>query len=313
MLVKAALNAGALAFLAAGYKSAEDMSAEVQAVKAATDEPFGVNVFAPGTPTAHDAALGDYVRSLSKDAARVDVALGEATWDDDDWNAKLAALLNDPPAVVSFTFGCPSSRVVADLHQRRCVVLVTVTSPDEARRAAQADVDGLCAQGIEAGAHRASFVDDGAGEGLGVLELVRAIAQVTSLPQIAAGGVMSSYDVRRALDAGALAVQCGTAFLRCPESGASDAHKAALVDPRFTTTALTRSFSGRSARGLVNQFMTDHPDAPSAYPEINNATRPLRLAASNVGDLDRMSLWAGVGFASATSLPVAQVVRRLSA
>ena len=100
--------------------------------------------------------------------------------------------------------------------------------------------------------------------------------RVTDLPEIAAGGIVDRDQVDTVLAAGAVAVQCGTAFLRCPESGAHAAYKAALIDPRFTHTAVTRAFSGRPARGLVNRFMIEHVDVPAAYPEINNATRPLR-------------------------------------
>ena len=108
-----------------------------------------------------------------------------------------------------------------------------------------------------------------------------------------------------------IAASSAGAFLRCPESGAHPLHKAALADPRFTRTAITRAFSGRPARGLVNRFMLDHPDAPCAYPEINSATRPLRAAAVAAGDVDRTSLWAGEGFRAATARPAAEVVELL--
>jgi nitronate monooxygenase len=124
---------------------------------------------------------------------------------------------------------------------------------------------------------------------------------------------MTAAQVRAVLAAGAVAAQCGTAFLRCTESGAHPLHKAALADPRYTETALTRAFSGRPARGLVNQFIRDHTDAPAAYPEINNATRPLRAAAAADGDTDRMSLWAGQGFRQALDGPAGEIVTMLSA
>ena len=123
---------------------------------------------------------------------------------------------------------------------------------------------------------------------------------------------MDSVAVSEALRAGAVAAQCGTAFLRCPESGAHPLHKAALVDPEYTGTAMTRAFSGRRARGLVNRFVRDHPDAPSAYPEINSATRPLRAAAAAAGDPGRMSLWAGTGHRDAVVRPAAEVVHLLT-
>jgi nitronate monooxygenase len=308
-LVIAAARAGALGFLAAGYKTAEAMTAEIAAVRAATGEPFGVNVFVPGAPYADPAELRRYLDSLSADGTT-----GEASWDDDHFDAKIPALLADPPPVVSFTFGCPSPEVVTALQHEGATVIITVTSPAEAVAAASAGADAVCSQGFEAGAHRGTFVnDDAPGRDLGLLSLIGAVAAVTSLPQIAAGGIMGPRQVNAVLAAGALAAQCGTAFLRCPESGAHPRYKAALADPRYAATTMTRAFSGRPARGLVNQFMRDHADAPPAYPEINNATRPLRAAAAAEGDTERMSLWAGQGYRSATGQPAGEIIERLSA
>jgi len=308
-LVIAAAGAGALGFLAAGYKTPAAMAAEMADVRAATAQPFGVNVLLPGTPYPDAAALDRYLGSL-----RTAGPLGDATWDDDGFGGKIAALLAEPPAVTSFTFGCPPAEVIRALQDAGSLVLVTVTSPAEAALAAGAGVDALCAQGYEAGAHRGTFAnDDQPGRDYGLLSLIGEVARVTSLPQVAAGGIMDPRQVRAVIAAGAVAAQCGTAFLRCPESGAHPRYKAALTDPHYTATTLTRAFSGRLARGLANQFIRDHQDAPAAYPEINNATRPLRAAAAADGDTERMSLWAGQGWRSATGQPAGEIIERLSA
>jgi len=303
-LVIAAARAGALGFLAAGYKTAAAMTAEIAAVRAATSEPFGVNVFVPGAPCPDLAELRRYLDSLSAEGT-----IGDPSWDDDHFGAKVAALLADPPPVVSFTFGCPLAEVVAALQGAGATVIVTVTSADEAVTAASAGADAVCVQGFEAGAHRGTFTnDDAPGRDLGLLSLIGAVAGVTGLPQIAAGGVMGPRQVNAVLAAGAVAAQCGTAFLRCPESGAHPLHKAALGDPRYTATTLTRAFSGRPARALVNRFVLQYAGAPAAYPEINGATRPLRAAAAARGDTERMSLYAGQGYRSATTLPAGEIV-----
>ena len=308
-LVIAAAGAGALGFLAAGYKTPAAMAAEMADVRAATAQPFGVNVLLPGTPYPDPAALDRYLGSL-----RTAGPLGDATWDDDGFGGKIAALLAEPPAVTSFTFGCPPAEVIRALQDAGSLVVVTVTSPAEAALAAGAGVDALCAQGYEAGAHRGTFAnDDQPGRDYGLLSLIGEVARVTSLPQVAAGGIMDPRQVRAVIAAGAVAAQCGTAFLRCPESGAHPRYKAALTDPHYTATTLTRAFSGRLARGLANQFIRDHQDAPAAYPEINNATRPLRAAAAADGDTARMSLWAGQGWRSATGQPAGEIIERLSA
>jgi nitronate monooxygenase len=308
-LVIAAARGGAVAFLAAGYKKPEAMAAEMTAVRAATAEPFGVNVFVPGAPNEDAGALTKYLDSLGTAGP-----LGDATWDDDGFEGKVGALLADPPAITSFTFGCPAAEVISALRNAGSAVAVTVTSPGEAEIAAAAGADALCVQGFEAAAHRGTFVnDDAPGRDLGLLSLIGAVAAVTGLPQIATGGIMGPRHVHAVLAAGAVAAQCGTAFLRCPESGAHPLYKAALADPRYTATTVTRAFSGRPARGLVNRFILDHADAPAAYPEINNATRPLRAAAAASGDTGRMSLWAGQGYRSAAELPAGEIIERLGA
>ncbi len=323
-LIAAAAEAGAVGFVAAGYKSALAMRAEIDAVTAATAEPFGVNVFVPGAPTAETAALASYLATIAADASQVGAEPGEACWDDDDWPAKIADLIARPVPIVSFTFGCPEPGVVSALRAAGSSVWVTVTEPQEAEQAAAAGADCLCVQGPEAGAHRGTFTNaqgtmdtrtrqrSGSTSGFtggsaagaaggGLLGLIAAVRGISDLPVVAAGGIMDAAGVAGVLAAGASAAQCGTAFLRCPESGAHPAYQAALADPRFAATAVTRAFSGRPARGLVNRFMADHQDAPAAYPEINNATRPIRAAAAAAGDVDRMSLWAGQGFRAATN------------
>ena len=304
-LVVAAARAGALGWLAAGYKTPEAMAAEIAAVRAATAEPFGVNVFVPGAPYPDRRTLAGYLDSLGP-------GLGDASWDDDGFDGKVAALLTDPPAVTSFTFGCPPPGVIRALQDAGSAVVITVTSPAEAALAEQGGADGLCVQGYEAGAHRGTFVnDDAPGRARGLLALIGEVAAVTALPQIAAGGIMGPRQVQAVLAAGAVAAQCGTAFLRSPESGAHPLYKAALADPRYTATTVTRAFSGRPARGLVNEFIVEHADAPPAYPELNNATRPLRAAAAARGDTERMSLWAGQGYRLAAELPAAEIIERL--
>lgn len=306
-LVIAAGRSGALGFLAAGYKTAAAMTAEMAAVRAGGGAAFGVNVFVPGVQCSEAEDLARYLKAVG-------AVPEDGIWDDDDFVGKVTALLADPPPVVSFTFGCPEAAVISALQDAGTFVVVTVTNPAEALAAADSGADALCVQGIEAGAHRATFANvDSPGQDYGLLALIGAVSSVTSLPLIAAGGIMNAGQVRAALVAGAVAAQCGTAFLRCPESGAHPLHKAALADPRYPGTTLTRAFSGRPARGLINRFILDHTDAPAAYPEINNATRPLRAAAAARGDTDRMSLWAGQGFRSALELPAGEVAALLAA
>jgi nitronate monooxygenase len=311
-LVVAGAGAGALGFLAGGYKTAAGLREEMAAVRAAGVDAFGVNLFVPGEPTADPGGLAAYIGRLGPEAAALGVTLGEARWDDDDYPAKVEAVLAAPPAVVSFTFGVPAAAVIGALRAAGTAVLLTVTTPEEAMVALRAGPDGLALQGAEAGAHRGSLVnDDRPDHDRPVRALLAAVRRRTLLPLVAAGGVGGPDDVADLLGRGADMVQAGTAFLRCPESGAPAAQKDALASGSFGRTAATRAFNGRRARALVNAMVEHHPGGPAAYPEVNNATRPLRAAALRAGDLHHMSLYAGTGFARAEARPAAEVVEHL--
>ncbi|WP_194834008.1 nitronate monooxygenase [Nocardia sp. XZ_19_369] len=308
-LTVAVTEAGGFGLLAAGYLSAHDTAARITATRAATDAPFGVNLFVPGPATPADRYAG-YLAELARTHS-----VGEAKYDTDDWAAKLDLLVADPVAVVSFTFGCPTAEEIAQLHAVGSESWVTVTSAAEARIAVERGADVLIAQGVEAGGHRATFVDrpeDDATDPLSVLVLLQILTATTDRPVVATGGISTGAGIAAALAAGAAAVQLGTVFLRCPEAGTNPVHRAALATE--TPTMLTRAFTGRRARGLRNQFMVEHSaTAPAAYPEIHYATAPLRAEARAAGDPDNVNLWAGQTHSLAPELPAGELVRTLAA
>ncbi|MEU8583698.1 nitronate monooxygenase [Streptomyces abikoensis] len=318
-LAAAVGDAGGLGFLAAGYKTPAAMYEEIKQLRARTSRPFGVNLFMPQPPAADPAAIEVYAEQLAGESAWYRTPLGETDQGSDDgYEAKLAVLLDDPVPVVSFTFGCPDRTVVDALAKAGTVTVVTVTSAAEALAAHEAGADAVCVQGIEAGGHQGTHHDDphadGAGAGVGLLALVAEVREAVPLPVVAAGGLMRGAQVAAVLAAGASAAQLGTAFLVCPESGAHELHKRALTDPRFVRTELTRAFSGRPARGLVNRFLREHgPYAPAAYPQIHYLTSGLRKAAAAAGDPQGMNLWAGQGHRLARELPAGDLVRLLAA
>jgi len=233
-------------------------------------------------------------------------------WSDDAWEEKLAMLAAERPAVASFAFGCPSAEEIGRLRDAGVEVWVTVTEPDEAARAAAAGAAALAVQGVEAGAHRGTFTDDdGAGE-VGLVTLLRLVTRVTTLPLIASGGLCDGAGVAAVLVAGARAAQLGTAFLDSVEAGTPAAHRSALRGGR--RTMLTRAFSGRRARGIVNGFLARNGAfAPSAYPHINALTAPMRAAARERSDPEMLNLWAGQAYTAIDhDVPAAAVVERLA-
>lgn len=311
-LAAAVSDAGGLGFLAAGYKTPEAVAAEVEAVRGATTAPFGVNLFvvAPYEPKA--GAMDAYRRSLEPEAVRLGADLGDPRWDDDHWQAKVELVLDLRPDVVSFTFGCPSAELLHLLAQKDMLSMVTVTSVAEAREAAQRGAASLSVQGPDAGGHRGTWDLEADPPSTPLLELVSAVVAAVDVPVVAGGGVSDADAVAAVIGAGAQAAQVGTAYLLAREAGTNVVHRAALRDPAFATTELTRAYTGRWSRGLANRFMAEHADAPAGYPHIHHLTAPLRAAAVAQGDAHRAHLWAGRGFAQAPMDAATDITRSLA-
>lgn len=314
-LAAAVTEAGGLGFLAAGYKTAAAMGEEIEELRSLTEGPFGVNLFLPQTVTSDRGAVEVYREQLATDSAWYRTPLGDpGTGSDDGYTEKLAALVDQPVPVVSFTFGCPRPKDVQALRRAGSATVVTVTSVSEALAAERAGADALCVQGMEAGGHQGTHRDapDLDGSGVGLLVLVRLVRDAVVLPIVAAGGLMHGSQIAAVLAVGADAAQLGTAFVVCPESGAHPLHKAAMTDPLYTRTELTRAFSGRPARALLNRFVREHgPYAPAAYPQVHHLTAPLRKAAAAAADPQAMALWAGQGHRLAREMPAGDLVATL--
>jgi nitronate monooxygenase len=305
-LAAAVSNAGGLGFVAAGYISSEALSEQLARTHALTEKPFGANLFVLAERPVDDLALHRYARELEPDARHHGVALGEPRFEDDGFAAKLAVVAAARVPVVSTTFAQPPGELVRAVHAYGGEVWATITSPAEATAAERAGADALVLQGSEAGGHRGSWEDDD-GPDLSLLDLLRAVD--VRIPVVAAGGIVDREATADALELGAVAVQAGTAFLLAPEAGTSGVHRDALTAPG--STAVTRAFTGRRARGIVNEFMTTHTDAPSAYPHIHHLTAPLRAAARAAGDAERVNLWAGASYARVQARPAAEILARL--
>jgi nitronate monooxygenase len=316
-LAAAVSNAGGLGFVAAGYRTPDGVAAELGATRALTRAPLAVNVFGGSGAPADPEVVAAYAERLRPEAERAGVALGEPRFDDDAYREKVALLLARAPddvAVVSFTFACPERDVVQRLQKSGKSVWITVTTPGEAREAAAAGADALVVQGTEAGGHRGAFVDVPGATNYGLLALLALVRDAVDVdtPLVATGAIMTADGVSAVLAAGARAAQVGTALMLTPEAGTSAPHRAAIKDPNNVTT-LTRAFSGRLARGIVNRLHAEHGHAaPIAYPEINHITAPLRAAARAAGDPDVINLWAGEAHALARELPAAEIVKRLT-
>ncbi|WP_377809781.1 nitronate monooxygenase [Azospirillum sp. A29] len=316
-LVAAVNEAGGLGFVGAAYLTGEQIAERALAIRQRTALPFGINLFAP-TPAPGPAPM------MAESMARVrpfhaELGLPEAeepAYGGDAFDRQIAALLDSGAAFYSVTFGLPPADSVTAAKARGMRVLGTATTVAEAVALEQAGVDAVIAQGSEAGGHRGSFIGDPAANLVGTMALVPQVADAVGVPVIASGGIMDGRGIAAALALGATAVQMGTVFLTTGEAGIPEAHKAAILAAREDQTRITRAFSGRPARGIVNRFMetVEDPQAPEAvlpFPLQNTLTRPLRTAAGKAGRAEFLSLWAGQGLTLAHRRPAGELVAEL--
>jgi nitronate monooxygenase len=296
-LAAAVTNGGGLGFIAAGMVSAEDLADAIMAAKKLTGGALGVNLFVPQRPAATTERLDAFAAALAPEAQHYGVVLGEPRHDDDEWAAKLEVVCDLRPEVVSFTFGAPSDDLCRRLAGVGALSVATVTTVGEAVIALSSGVDALVAQGPAAGGHRATFDALVAPPRDPLDDLVTALKVCFDCPVVAAGGIGTPRDVARMRDAGATAVQVGTALLLADEAGTNPTHRAALCDPQFTHTTMTRAFTGRYARALHNRFIDQHEaDAIFGFPEVAMVTAPIQAAAVKLGDPHGAAMWAGAAF-----------------
>ena len=316
-LVSAVCEAGGAGFVAAAYSAPAQITEFCRAVRERTRRPFGVNLFAPSPTEPPPDDLRPALERIAPFHAELGIpppsppALAAESFD-----AQLDAVLGTGASFFSFTFGIPSSEALAAVRAAGMLVIGTATTVEEAVALEAAGVDAVVAQGSEAGAHRGTFAVPFEAAMVGTMALVPQVVRAVRIPVIASGGIMSGGGIAAALALGAGAVQMGTAFLTCHESGAPDSYKRAVVTAREHQTRVTRAFSGRPARGIVNRFMEHVEGVAGAIlpdPLQNSLTRPLRTSAAKQDRAEFLSLWAGQGLRLARRESAAELMRRLAA
>jgi len=316
-LVAAVSNVGGLGSLGAAYLTPDQIIESIQRIRSLTEKPFQVNLFTGGWDVIAHVDPAPMLELL----AEIHQTLGlpapvPPLPKPDPFPEQFEAVLDARPPIFSFTFGIPNVDAMARLKKRGIVILGTATTVQEGRLLAETGVDAVVAQGAESGAHRGTFAGPFESSMVPTLELVRGIIASVDVPVIATGGLMDGRDVAASLAAGASACALGTAFLVCPESGAPDAHKQAILAAAKDTTVMTRAFSGRPARGLPNAFiqqLAHRENAILPYPLQNALTRAMRTAAAQQGNPEFLSLWAGQGVARSRAMPAGELVIRLVA
>ncbi len=314
-LVAAVSEAGALGSIGAAYLTPEQIIERGKAVRSATSRPFGINLFAPtanaeASPEAMRramSALAPFYHQLGIEPIPVTNENASINFDDQLW-----AALETGASVFSFTFGLLPESAVVEIKRRKLLLMGTATTVEEARALADLGVDAVIAQGSEAGGHRGTFSGDFVAGMVGGLSLVPQMADAVSVPVVASGGIMDGRALAAALALGASAVQLGTAFLTCQESGVPEAYKEAILNAHEDQTRITRAFSGRPARGIANRFLTEVADETVLpFPLQNAVTRPLRREAARQNRAEFLSLWAGQGTRLARRTSARELVHQI--
>ena len=312
-LVAAVSEAGGLGSLACGYLPPAAIGEAAAEVRRRTGRPFAVNLFAPLPPPSSRGAeemlgvLARFHAELGIEPPRLPEQPVQR------FEEQAEAVLALRPAAFSFTFGIPPAGLLARFRAAGVLLLGTATTVAEALALEEAGVDVVVAQGSEAGGHRGTFLHPFEHGMVGTLALVPQVVDAVRVPVIAAGGIMDGRGIAAVLALGAAAASLGTAFLACPECGVPPAYKDAIRAAGDDGTIVTRAFSGRPCRMVRNRFVEEvgHLDVPD-YPLQNALTQPLRRAAGQVGNTAFLGLLAGQGSSRATTLPAAELVRRLA-
>jgi nitronate monooxygenase len=298
---------------------------EVEAIRRRTANPFNVNFFCH-TPPGFDPLrerewrklLEPYYVEMKLNPGAAVPATNRAPFD----SAMCEAIEDLRPKVVSFHFGLPAPVLLERVKAAGCLVLSSATSVAEAIWLQDRGVDAIIAQGAEAGGHQGMFLTGDAAARIGTFALVPQIVDAVRIPVIAAGGVGDGRGLAAAFALGAAAVQMGTAYLFCPDSGISAHHRAALTGPGNDVTQLTNVFTGRPARGVVNRLMREIGPlslAAPAFPLAANALQPLRARSESRGSGDFSPLWSGqaarlgreIGAAELTDLVASEALELL--
>lgn len=317
-LAIAVASAGGLGSVPAAMLSAEQLEQQLQVLQAHSDKSFNINFFChtPATFSASRQArwceqLQPYFDEWGISPDELPDGAGLKPFS----HTMADVLAAFKPAVVSFHFGLPEAELLARVKQHS-IVWSSATTVEEALWLEAHGADAIIAQGFEAGGHRGMFLTTDISTQLGTLSLLPQIIKRVQIPVIAAGGIADAKTVMAALSLGASAVQVGTAYLLCDETGTSRLHRQALQSDCAQHTAITNVFTGRPARSIVNRIIREQGPISSHTPDFpmaSGAIALLRKKAEAQDCSDFTSLWCGQNASGCAPIPAAEMTNRLAA
>src|SRR5258705_2328051 len=261
-LTAAVSNFGGLGSFGAHALTPEAIKDVIAQIRALTSNPFAMNLWVSMEDEgARKSGQNAFNRSLAPLAVHI-AALGAPRPEYEPYSRmrfedQARILLDERVPVCSFIYGIPPREILEECRAKRIVTIGTATTPEESAALQDAGVDAIVASRFEAGGHRGSFLRAAEDSLTGTFSLVPQLTDMVNMPVIAAGGIADARGVIAALALGAEAVQMGTVFLLCEESGASLLHRQALRGKEAGHTALTKGFTGRLARGIHNRLLEE--------------------------------------------------------
>ena len=313
----AVANAGGMGSLGCAMRSVDQVTQDMHKIRQHTNHAINLNFFVHTAPRAHPEHAEGAKQKLERWYERFDAGdMPEAVETHFPFDTTMCdAVIRLAPKVVSFHFGLPEAAMIEDLKAAGIVILSSATSVAEARYLEESGADAIIAQSYEAGGHSGWFLPRGTAEVAGTMALVPRIVDAVNIPVIAAGGIADGRGIAAALMLGAAGVQIGTAFMAAPECMASATHKNALLSASGDDTMMSKAFSGRRARTLVNEYASemDQVDNWPDFPIMNTLTGPIRKASVNADSPDAIALWSGQAVGLIRQESTADVFNRLVA
>lgn len=261
-LVTAVSEAGAMGCLGGVSFLADDLRAEIDAIRRVTSAPFAVNLLVP--PSFLDAEAEAWTAVEERWAAMTDeernklqgiapmVTPGAV-------QQQVEVTLAARPAAIVLTFDVPTW-FIDDCHDRDIKVMALVGSVSRGRQAAAAGVDVVVAQGTEGGGHTGH---------VGTMALVPGVVDAVDVPVVAAGGIVDGRGLAAARCLGAAGVWMGTRFIASMEAYGHPAYKQRVVEASGRDTVISRSYTGKPLRTLGNDWTrawADRTDEIDSFP-----------------------------------------------
>ncbi len=314
----AAARAGCLGSLALADLSADESIKLIRETKRLTDKPFAANIFVHHIPEITEALKMKFVKTrqfLEQLAKDNDIEVSFPDLEDlkvRSYHELVDAVIEENCKILSFTFGNLDNQSIQKLKGNGVTLIGTCTSVNEALILEKSGIDIICVQGTEAGGHRGTFDPDHVPQ-IGGLSLLSQVYDHVKVPLIYAGGIYNGKTLQAVKELGAQGFQVGNLLLASQESALEPFEKDRLKKVREDEIMLTKSFSGRYARGVRNKYIETVEDSEYIlpYPYQNKLTNALRKAAKSKQNADFVGIWTGQSIHDYSELSTEEILRKL--